>query len=455
VNRNRYTTFLLVALDLIASVGVFNLVNHYRGMGGGFVLLPLVGPVGCLLFAIYLIDGYRARTDMLRLDYASVHIIAVLFAMMITLLTTFAFVPAGYELQSSRIVIGASFILLIPVTLGYRRMIYMRVVAPYGGVRSIVFVGDASSGAAFVEECRSMAMRQPVILAAVDPGPPESGKVALRRFADVLDAIQPDGNKTAEAIVVRESSRDIPPQLARRLVELYFSGVPTYTLEIFHRMYWRKIPIHGLNPTWLFQEGFQIARDPVFERLKRASDLALAAAGLLLSAPLIFLASLAIWLEDRGPAFFVQARVGKNHVRFKLMKLRTMRPGSEAAGDPYTRAGDRRVTRVGRLLRSTRMDELPQLWNVLKGEMSMIGPRAEWDRLAGEYERQIPCYYFRHLVKPGITGWAQVNYTYGSSLDDTVRKLEYDLYYIRNFSFLLDAAIVLKTIQIMAFGKGR
>jgi lipopolysaccharide/colanic/teichoic acid biosynthesis glycosyltransferase len=131
-----------------------------------------------------------------------------------------------------------------------------------------------------------------------------------------------------------------------------------------------------------------------------------------------------------------------------------MRSGSDIH-DPYTAPDDARVTAVGRLLRATRLDELPQLWNVLKGDMSLIGPRAEWDRLAEGYAKKIPCYYFRHLVKPGITGWAQVNYRYGANLDDTIRKLEYDLYYIRYFSFRLDASIILKTIHIMLFGKGR
>jgi lipopolysaccharide/colanic/teichoic acid biosynthesis glycosyltransferase len=102
-----------------------------------------------------------------------------------------------------------------------------------------------------------------------------------------------------------------------------------------------------------------------------------------------------------------------------------------------------------------RLDELPQMWNVLRGDMSLIGPRAEWDRLVEDYSRQIPCYHFRHLVKPGVTGWAQVNYPYGANIEDTIRKLEYDLYYIRHFSFMLDASIVLKTIHIMIFGKGR
>ena len=189
-------------------------------------------------------------------------------------------------------------------------------------------------------------------------------------------------------------------------------------------------------------------------RLKRLSDLALSSLGSVLFLPLVAVAAIAIWLDDRGPVFFRQTRIGRHGVPFRLFKLRTMRVGGDA-GDPYTQASDVRITRVGRLLRTTRLDEVPQLWNVFRGEMSLIGPRAEWDRLVLDYERQIPCYYYRHLVKPGITGWAQVNYLYGAGLDDTLRKLEYDLYYIRHFSFLLDASIVLKTIHIMLFGRGR
>jgi len=135
-----------------------------------------------------------------------------------------------------------------------------------------------------------------------------------------------------------------------------------------------------------------------------------------------------------------------------LYKLRTMHSFSE--GEHYTAKADKRITRIGTILRAFRLDELPQLWNVLKGDMSMIGPRAEWDVLVRGYEREIPCYHFRHLVRPGITGWAQINYPYGAGIDDTLRKLEYDLFYIRHYSFQIDASIVLKTVHVMLFDKG-
>ncbi len=454
----RKVAFLLLLLDVICIVVVFNLVSYLRGvpLGGEWLLSQLLGPILLHIFAVYLIDGYSARTDMISLDYTSQHAIALVNAMLVTLLMTFVVVPGGFELQSSRLVIALSYVVLVPVTLVYRRGLYLRLLHRRG-TRNLVFVGDPASSRDFGEECRRMATVQPVIYTTLSPGstPPFSveGGSATRLFSDLLLDIR-EGRLPVEAIILRESSRDLAPVLSQQLVQLYFSGVATYTLELFHETYWRKIPLYRLNQTWLFQEGFQIAREPVFDRLKRATDIFLASIGLLLAAPFIFIGGLFIWLEDRGPVFFAQNRVGKNHELFRLYKLRSMRIG-DASGDPYTRQGDTRVTHTGRFLRATRIDEFPQLWNVLRGDMSLIGPRAEWSRLVENYEREIPCYHFRHLVKPGITGWAQVNYPYGANLEDTLRKLQYDLYYIRHFSFTLDASIVLKTIHVMLFGKGR
>ncbi|MBS0630883.1 MAG: exopolysaccharide biosynthesis polyprenyl glycosylphosphotransferase [Verrucomicrobia bacterium] len=457
-NTTRNTAYGLFALDVVTSILVFNIVARFRGLelADHLILAPLALPIGATVLAIYLIEGYKDRTDMLSVDYTSQHTIALIGAMLTTLIVTYVVLRDGYEMQSSRAVIALSFIALIPLTIGYRRVIYQSALAAKGD-RSLVFLGDQASCEAFHTECQKMGMYQRVIFSVVSedsaaPFSPQAGQ-PLRPFAEVLDDIQA-GRIAVEAIILRESARELVPDMSRRLVHLYFSGIPTYTLELFHQVYWQKIPIYRLNQTWLFQEGFQIAREPVFERIKRISDIVLSALGLVLASPVIALGAIAIWLEDRGPIFFFQNRVGRNHQVFRIIKLRTMRV-RETAGDLYTQPGDSRITRVGRFLRTTRIDEFPQMWNVLVGDMSLIGPRAEWDRLVENYERDIPCYHFRHLVKPGITGWAQVNYPYGANLEDTIRKLEYDLYYIRHFSFLLDATIVLKTIHIMLFGKGR
>ena len=453
----RKTSLLLFLLDACLVALVFRIMGNLRGIEvfssypTTVLLLPLVFIVG----ALYLIDGYRPRTDMLSLDYASQHTIALLAAMVGTLLITYAIITNTFPLQTSRLVIILSFVAYIPISLGYRRLIYHRN-SLREKTKSIVFVGDQSSCQVFRDEARRSTLAQPIVFclptSSSEPVVMDDG-TPLATIGEILARIE-SGSLEAEAIVLRESNRELPPNVSQQLVRYYFRGTPTYTLELFYQVYLRKIPLYRLNQTWLFQEGFEIAREPVFERIKRISDVVLSILGMIIFAPFILLGGLAVWIEDRGPVFFRQTRIGRNHVPFQIYKLRTMRTAT-AASDPYTRVGDARITTVGRFLRTTRIDELPQVWNVLKGDMSLICPRAEWDRLVAEYERQIPCYHFRHLVKPGITGWAQVNYPYGAKIEDTLRKLEYDLYYIRHFSFALDAAIVLKTIHVMLFGKGR
>jgi exopolysaccharide biosynthesis polyprenyl glycosylphosphotransferase len=444
INPNRRNSLILFASDIVSVAVVFNLVIFLRGLSPMPNFWPLVAPASVFVISLHLIDGYGVRADMLSVDYSTLHLIAAFSACITTLVLTFVFIPAGFELQSSRGVILFSFAVLGPLTLVFRRLLYGRS-AFSRSERKLVYVGEKADFEVFSSECARMGTQTPLLHVDSLEG--------YKTFDSVVKAVS-RSEIQVEAIVVKESGKELPTEIPLRLVQLYFSGIPTYTLEIFHQIYWRKIPLYRINPIWLFQEGFQIAREPVFERIKRISDIGLAMIGLIVSALVVGLAAVAIKLDDGGPIFFAQTRIGRHRVPFKLLKLRTMREGG-AGGDPYTRQGDVRITRVGRVLRAARLDELPQLWNVLGGQMSLIGPRAEWDRLVNEYEREIPSYNFRHLVKPGITGWAQVNYRYGTGVQDTLRKLEYDLYYIRNFSFMLDASIVLKTFHVMMLQKGR
>ena len=453
MSNARRTSLLLLAFDCIATLVVFNVLGTYRGVSPHFMVTPFLGPLASIILATYLIEGYRARTDMMSLDYTSLHIIAFASAALFTLLVTFVFSFSVYELTSSRGVVLGGFVALTALTLGYRRLLYQANLTE-AGTRHLVFIGDLQSCLEFKAECVKTKTEQPVIFCSLSPqSETRHPAIDVQEFSTVLEQVQ-SGKLEAQAIILRESSRDLTAANANKLIELYFNGLPTYTLELFHQVFWQKIPTYRVNQTWLFQEGFEIAREPIFERVKRISDIGMSLIGLTLFAPIIAAAAAAIWIEDRGPIFFRQTRIGKNRVPFKILKLRSMSTRAEE-GPKYTQQADPRVTRVGNFLRASRIDELPQVWNVLKGEMSLIGPRAEWDRLVEEYEREIPCYHFRHLVKPGITGWAQVNYPYGANLEDTRRKLEFDLYYIRHFSFLLDASIVLKTVHVMLFGKGR
>jgi exopolysaccharide biosynthesis polyprenyl glycosylphosphotransferase len=448
----------LLLLDTYALAFVFNLMGWLWGVGDprNPVFDPLIVPLVLFVVSVFLIDGYRQRTDMAGLDYTSMHAIALLAAMAATLLVTFTVLPPGYTLQQSRAVVALSFLALIPLTLSYRRWIHLRYLKARGD-RRLVFIGDSESREIFRDECARAGMKQNVIYVssrAEDPLEPlgTGTAAATSGLGAVLRDIQ-RGDLAVEAIILRETSHDLNTETSQQLVDFYFAGIPTYTLELFHQVYWRKIPLYRINQTWLFQEGFRVAREPVFERIKRLCDIAFSLVGLTFAFPLLVVAAVLIRLEDNGPVFFRQNRIGRHRVPFWLFKLRTMKVAPEGA--PYTAPGDARITRIGRFLRASRIDEFPQLMNVLRGEMSLIGPRAEWDRLVSGYEKQIPCYHFRHLVRPGITGWAQVNYPYGAGLTDTLRKLEYDLYYIRYFSFTLDASIILKTIHVMLFGRGR
>ena len=443
IHPNRRAAVLLFAIDLLASVVVLNFVAYFRHVISHPIMWPAIAPVLVFMLALYLVDGYGAEANKLSLDYASLHLIASVSATLVILLGTFVFVPAGFGLQSSRAALIVSFSIMGVLSLAYRRYLYARAIDSMRGSK-IVFIGRQSDFDIFAAECARLGNQRTLMHA-------DSG-MGYKGVEDILEQVA-QGKIHVEAIVLKESESQLTSDISIKLMQLYFKSVPTYTLELFHQIYWRKIPLYRINPIWLFQDGFKVAREPVFERIKRVSDLAFATVGLIVFSPVILVCALAIKLDDGGPVLFEQTRIGKQRVPFKLLKLRTMRQDS-GKGDPYTRQGDARITRVGRWLRSGRLDELPQLWNVLCGQMSLIGPRAEWDRLVLEYEVQIPSYNFRHLVKPGITGWAQVNYRYGSDIQDTLRKLEYDLYYIRNFSFTLDASIILKTLHVMLFRKG-
>lgn len=459
-------TWILLTLDLLAGLVLFNLLAWLRGIAGPehWILFPLLWPLCLIVGALYLIDGYRSRTEMMSADYTSQHLLAFIMALLVTLLLTYVAIPSGFPLQGSRFVIALAFLLLGLVTLTYRRSIHRW--AAVGQQRScILFIGDQTACAQFKELCATHRLKEEILCAVVGNDAASAAATAdpsLRDYQNVMNDVR-EGRLRVEAIVLRESAHHLPTALADELTELYFKGVPTYTLELFYETYWRKIPLYRINFVWLFQEGFEIARNPVFERTKRIADVCLSSLGLLFASLPLLVSALLIKFEDGGPVFFRQTRIGRNRVPFQMFKLRTMRakpieapPSPTSASDArYTQENDPRITRIGAFLRQSRLDEVPQLWNVLRGEMSMIGPRAEWDELVKDYETNIPCYHFRHLVKPGVTGWAQINYPYGANQEDTLRKLEYDLYYIRHFSFVMDAAIILRTVHVMLFGKGR
>jgi sugar transferase (PEP-CTERM system associated) len=232
------------------------------------------------------------------------------------------------------------------------------------------------------------------------------------------------------------------------------SGVTFDHLASVYEEYTGKIAVENLRPSWLiFSEGFRKTR--VLLATKRVIDLVVSAVGAVIAAPIMLLVALAIRCTSQGPIFYHQRRVGWHGQVFTVHKFRTMKIDAERhTGPMWSTANDDRITSIGRLLRRTRLDELPQLWNVLIGEMSFVGPRPERPEFVSQLTEKIPFYGQRHVLKPGLTGWAQVRYTYGASVEDAIEKLQYDLYYIKNLSVALDVVIMLETIKTVILRRG-
>ncbi|WP_193194504.1 sugar transferase [Nostoc sp. MG11] len=245
-------------------------------------------------------------------------------------------------------------------------------------------------------------------------------------------------------------------QQMQQLMQMRLRGIPIYWLPDFYETLWHKLPSSLLQDKWLaFSAGFNLTPGYLNMKLKRFADLIFVGVLLVLLFPLMLLVALAIKLDSPGSVFYSQLRNGLYGKTFRVYKFRSMYQDAEKRGAQWANKHDPRVTRVGRWLRLLRIDELPQIWNVLCGEMSLIGPRPERPEFDVKLKEVIPYYEVRYLVKPGITGWAQVMYPYGASVEDAYEKLAYDLYYIKNYSFWLDLAIAFKTIRVVLLGKGR
>jgi len=261
---------------------------------------------------------------------------------------------------------------------------------------------------------------------------------------------------TALGGIIVAPEMELSGAIVQQLMQLRLIGVPVYRLPDFYELLWQKLPSRLLQDSGLaFDDGFHLLTNRANLKLKRLIDLCAASLLLLLLSPVMAVTALAIRLESPGPIFYSQLRNAQNAKPIRVYKFRSMYQDAEKQGAQWAQERDPRVTRIGYWLRLARIDELPQLWNVLRGDMSLIGPRPERPEFDGKLEAEIPYYMLRYLVKPGITGWAQVCYPYGASVEDAYEKLSYDLYYIKNYSIWLDFAIALKTVQVVLLGKGR
>ncbi|MEM7359270.1 MAG: sugar transferase [Pseudomonadota bacterium] len=240
------------------------------------------------------------------------------------------------------------------------------------------------------------------------------------------------------------------------LIDYRLAGIPIFSLSDFFESFLFLVPVQEINNDWFIRaQGFTMLHSSVAIRVKRAVDIVAALLLLVLNIPICLLTALLIKLTSRGPVMFSQRRIGLNGTEFVLYKFRTMRVDAEVTGAQWTSKNDPRILPIGNFLRSTRIDELPQCWNILKGDMSIVGPRPERPEFTSDLAQKIPYYDLRHIIKPGLTGWAQVMYPYGASIDDALKKLQFDLYYVKNYSLLLDLNILLRTILVTLRRGGR
>jgi len=255
-------------------------------------------------------------------------------------------------------------------------------------------------------------------------------------------------------IVVAEPGLEARDDIASALLECKLLGVDVLDAVDAYQRVQGKILLRGLAPSRLvFAHGFRLT--PLYLRLKRALDVVCALALLLLAAPIMAALALVIRLESPGPVLFRQERVGQHGQPFTLYKFRSMVENAESQGARWAQKNDARVTRIGAFLRRSHLDELPQVWNVLRGDLSFVGPRPERQCFVDVLRHQIPFYDLRHYVKPGVTGWAQVCYPYAASVEDSYEKLQYDLYYAKHVSLALDVSILIRTAMHVLTGRGR
>ena len=338
------------------------------------------------------------------------------------------------------------------------RMAFIRLYKSTGQRRRLLIVGAGKAGQTLAELYRDLSIRSFNIVGFVDDDKQKANKVfhsipVLGTTSRMLNLI--DVYHISDLVVAING--EINGAAFQTILDAQERGVDVFRMPILYEEMTSRVPVHHLESDWIIRSFVdELHVSGIYELTKRLIDIVGALVGLLIFVALLPFLAFAVWVDTGSPVFYSQDRLGRGGIRFKIFKFRSMLQDSEMEGGPYTTMeNDPRVTRVGGFLRRTRLDELPQFWSVLRGEMSLVGPRAERPSLVNEYQRQIPFYRARLLVKPGLTGWAQINYGYVSSVTETVVKLEYDLYYIKHRTLAMDVSIILRTIGTVVRRTGR
>lgn len=448
-----FDVFLVAA---IFSIGIYlhsnvDLLNSVSRRVLLAVMLPSI-------LGVYLVGGYNYATDKRKYRFISEHIIMSVGVIILTFGLIYSVIAYGVNLKSPRLVVGWTLVMFPVVSILYR-VLLARVQAYFERDNAVCIIGAGERAKDLYKRLVARDIAHEFVVVSFDPlkvggrlieEDPNSPFVEDASVVTFQSSIR---GKYVENYIVASPMENIPHEFSRRIVSALFHRHKIYTYEAYLAHALRIEPPSQLTINWPMLDGFRLNRSVSYDRMKRLCDIGAALVGIILASPLLIGTALAVKFTSKGPIIFKQERTGLREKPFMILKFRSMRVGSEK-GPKYTQVGDSRFTPIGSFIRKTRLDELPQLWNVLVGDLSLIGPRAEWVDLVKGYEERFPFYHFRHAVKPGVTGWAQVNYSYGANDEDTLEKLNYDLYYVRRYSLTLDVAIVVKTFYMMLFGKG-
>lgn len=361
------------------------------------------------------------------------------------------------ESNLPRVGVGAFLVFASLLTLGWR-MIFIRIYKRTGQARRVLLVGAGKAGQTLAQLYHSLGPRSFTIIGYIDDDLQKAGKKfhelpVLGTSKCLLELM--DDHRITDIVVAING--EIQGTTFQTILDAQEKGANVTRMPILYEEMTGRVPIHHLESDWIirsFVDGLSVSG--FYELFKRLLDILGALVGLLILAALFPFLALAILIDSGPPIIYSQPRLGRGRKVFTIYKFRSMRRKSDSSNDVQTTTeNDPRVTRVGKFLRKTRLDELPQFWNVLRGDMSLVGPRAEVPKLVDEYQKQVPFYRARLLVKPGLTGWAQINYGYVSSVEETSIKLEYDLYYIKHRTLAMDFQIILRTIGTVLRRTGR
>jgi len=382
-------------------------------------------------------------------------VIRTLQALGVTLLILAAVYTVFPWLTVDRGVLAPAAALAVAAVVAWR-FVFTWVTVQVGPRERLLLVGRNANALALARELHDRTEAGVSIVGYVDPEMAEGygmGPLPFLGTVEDIPALVRARGVDRVVVSLADARGKLPME---KLLEMKLDGVRFDYFASVYEEYTGKIAVENLRPSWLiFSAGFRKTRRLL--AVKRAVDVAAGLTGLVLTAPIVLVMAAVVRLTSPGPAFYAQRRVGRDGRIFTVRKLRSMRADAERdTGPVWSRGGsDARITPIGRLMRRTRIDELPQFWNILVGNMSLVGPRPERPEFVQSLAQQIPFYGLRHVVKPGLTGWAQVRYTYGASVEDAIEKLQYDLFYIKNMTVGLDVFVMFETIKTVLLRRGQ